>query len=235
MCSNKSARRGRGRGRSTALVERCFYWVRIGENNKLVFAEASLLARRVSSCVTQNRCDTEKCKPQKAVCNIAQRGMFQYQSVPFYRRHINSFSRCNRLWKQKTCFSLRARFCGDGDSNQLVLLQTASLNSNRTCRWGNRQIADMHWEPTFPLVLEFPLLMVGGATWLAALVVLLVLLCSSLGPDGPPGSSCYCAGPRQKPCVSSSAEHQRKPPWSCGGSGISRGMKGGTVLIWRLF
>lgn len=137
--------------------------------------------------------------------------------------------------KQKTCFSLRACFCGDRHLNQLVLFQTASLNSNRTCRWGNRHIADMHWEPAFPLVLEFPLLTVGGATRLAALVVLLVLLCSSLGPDGPPGSSCYCAGPRQKPCVSSSTEHQRKPPWSCRGSGISRGIKGGTVLIWRLF
>ena len=77
------------------------------------------------------------------------------------------------------------------------------MNSNkRSCRWGNRHAADMHREPAFLLVPEFPPAdcRPGGA-----LVVLLVLLCSSLGSDGPLGSSCFCAGLKQKPCVSSSS------------------------------
>lgn len=52
---------------------------------------------------------------------------------------------------------------------------------------------------------------VSGGTQFDALVVLLMLLCSFLGCDGPLGSSCFCAGLRQKPYVSSNNKHRRKP------------------------
>lgn len=70
-------------------------------------------------------------------------------------------------------------------------------------------IADMHWEPVFLLVPEFPLL--TSLQKFGALLELLMLLCSSLGSAGPLGSSCFCAGLKQKPNVSSTKERHQGP------------------------
>lgn len=158
--------------------------------------------------------------PQKLFCNIvAQKGMFQYQSVPFYRHHINSFCRqmqwqYNRLQnkKKKHVFLFVHVYVAAAGILESVLFETVSVNFNKTCRcrWGNRHIADMHREPAFLLVLEFPLL-----TGSQQSVVRLSSARSSsrsrfsvpsLCSDGPPGSSCFCAGLRQKPYVSSSTK-----------------------------
>lgn len=89
----------------------------------------------------------------------------------------------------------------------------------------------MYMEPAFPLVLEFPLLtgLQQSVVQLSS-VHLLMLFCSCLVSGGPPGSSCFCAGLRQKPYVSSGTIHQRTPSRICGGSGDNSGIKGGTDM-----
>lgn len=117
------------------------------------------------------------------------------------------------------------------DWNILVLFETVSLNSNKTCIWGNRHISDMYMEPAFPLVLEFPLLtgLQQSVVQLSS-VHLLMLFCSCLVSGDPLGSSCFCARLRQKPYVSSGTIHQRKPSRICGGTGDNSGIKGGTDM-----
>lgn len=88
--------------------------------------------------------------------------------------------------KNNACFSLCACPCAAmlcypskcGCSSNTWIShssQTVSLNSNKSCSWGHRRIADTHWEPAFLLVLEFPLLtglqQSSGETQLGALLV----------------------------------------------------------------
>ncbi len=160
--------------------------------------------------------------------------MCQYQSVPFDKYNINCFSPLfffpkklysnTRVWWEKNaCFSLHACFCGSS-----ILFEKVSLNSKKRHADGETgTLQTCSGNQLFCLYSSFLCWLACSSQWCnstRALVVLLMLLCSSLGSDGPLGSSCFCARLRQKPCVSSSSKQQRKPSRSCGGSGINSGI-----------
>lgn len=179
----------------------------------------------------QSRCDTEKCNPQKlfvvwhswACCIIS-------QSL-FIDTLINSFSPVilspEALAIQQAAEPKKMCVVFSQSSGETML-----LNLHKTCILGSRHIADMHWEPAFLLVLEFPLLTgLQQSALQLSLVHLLSCSCFSVPVCWSSGFLLFLCQAESKAFCQQHHKHWRKPSGSCGGSGISRGVKLGTVLI----
>lgn len=165
-----------------------------------------MVEKRLASSQTESKHQASVCTAGshlvslKADVSQPERGTFQYQSVPLYRKHVSNVTRAFSL---SVLPSLRSH-----PSRLLVLPQRAWTNP----KWAQHVGKQAHLRRGTSFSACTGVSSADWQCWLnSARRTCTCFFCSCLVSDGPLGSSCFCAGPRQKPCVSKRHEkHHRK-------------------------
>lgn len=160
--------------------------------------------------------------------------MFQYQSVPFNRCHINSSPGLIVNWHHDNTTGCVLQRCSHRLESDRPFLKQCHWTEIRHAHGDTDTFQICTWNQLFRLYWSFLCWLACTSQW-CKLSSVHLLFRSCLVSDGPLGSSCFCARLKQKLHACSGIKCQRNSSRICGGSGLNSGIKRGTVLMWMTF